>query len=1316
MGSVLMELDPEPARIGTLIGLLDATGELNKEWFSDPWTNLLHIPRRITDFLKLLDVALGPASDIGPAVFTDAQWYPIRNPLGGAETSFCLVTPKSTPSMKSGVIGGGVLQSLSYEDLTVIAYGYLPLFELSTTADPKFVVTKETTHIGLRVTSSSAFSGIDHHGKTFKFTAVVLEAQFVLSAPPVPQSLNLQFTDLTIDGALAPKESTYASLQAVIANVDAIVEWIAAVVLQGTYWLNTYVGRSSYTVGDLLKFAKILQIVATGSPPNTTEKYELNAQYLKDTQAVQIAEQFFIALLSSLSQSEEPLVPVPGGGIYVVEESDETGVKHYGARLVVTDLPISGGQKEEPSEAEGSRGSRNGGAKGKPEVLLQIGKWMEGEDEANSWVARSLSKHDPAPQPKPGISAYLLSHDGHTSKFDPYYEFISLGLDIRGGDQQPLFNINDYVLSGGELRTYITERNGTFSFGAAASLDGLGVPLGPSFGEAVPGSQTNPVAQSLLESGSKSDGGGEKKSGDAINPAFGFSLGFVQNGEVVAQLYDKDGKPADVVVIPIQRAVGPLQCEKLGIGWVQEERLVSLLFDGGVKAGTLDLDLVGLSIGVPITSPADYSKYQLGLDGLGIDFKSGQVELSAAFARVKGKDYVEYDGEALLKAGNFTLSAFGSYAYVKADSSGYASLFIFAMLDAILGDPTETGACLITGIAAGFGYNRTLMLPQQDGVPDFPLVAAASDPSVLGGEGVGPAEALEKLGSVVLPERGESWLAAGIRFTSFDLINSTALVVVEFGNELEIALLGLSWISLPMPAAPGAEAPAKKFAYGELGIEIKILPAEGVVTATAILTPNSFVLDPACKLTGGFAFYVWFGSNPYAGQFVLTLGGYHPDFKPPSYFPQVPRLAFNWPMPGDVTISGDAYFALTASAVMAGGGLQVLFDRGALRAWFKAEINVIIQWAPFHYNAEMGVTIGVWVRVDIWFITFTINVELEADLTLVGPPMGGVAHVHFYIVSFTVKFGSQDDAAPPPLEWTSNDGTGFSQTLLPHQAVGRSLEAMAAYVGPTPVVVASGVYTISVNDGLMRTHKKNNETIWVVRGNHFVFSAVTNVPCTEVVLTESKTTGTQAKTSYSPLDCPHPDPYTEVYVRPMKATLSASVLTITLTATKSGQTYDLPGEFDVEVASAAVPEAKWGPPLASNEDPNYNKQLPSRLLGLKNIRVKAPTLTPSGDATLDIYVRKAFTYVVVDEEVPYHPFHLPLKTAAGPIGTVPQVKDSLSTIKSSLMSASAVAARGSILTLLQQYGVDPVTNGDLKWLAIDPAMYLNGNPLLAGSA
>jgi uncharacterized protein DUF6603 len=288
-------------------------------------------------------------------------------------------------------------------------------------------------------------------------------------------------------------------------------------------------------------------------------------------------------------------------------------------------------------------------------------------------------------------------------------------------------------------------------------------------------------------------------------------------------------------------------------------------------------------------------------------------------------------------------------------------------------------------------------------VPQFPLVVAASDPTALGGVPANPAKALAGLAQYVPPERGEYWLAAGVRFTSFDLVHSTALLVVEFGNQLEIALLGVSQISLPPPASPTAAVPAQKYAYAEMGLEVKLLPREGVFSATAILTSNSFVIDPACKLTGGFAFCIWFGNNPHAGDFVVTIGGYHPDFKPPSYYPTVPRLGFNWPVSGNVTISGEAYFALTSSAVMAGAGLQVLYSSGNLKAWFRAQMDALIEWAPFHYIIEISISVGASYRLHLLFVTVTLKIELGADLTLWGPKMGGKVHVNWSIISFSIS-------------------------------------------------------------------------------------------------------------------------------------------------------------------------------------------------------------------------------------------------------------------------------------------------------------------------
>ena len=98
-------------------------------------------------------------------------------------------------------------------------------------------------------------------------------------------------------------------------------------------------------------------------------------------------------------------------------------------------------------------------------------------------------------------------------------------------------------------------------------------------------------------------------------------------------------------------------------------------------------------------------------------------------------------------------------------------------------------------------------------------------------------------------------------------------------------------------------------------------PREGIVLVQAQLTDNSWLLAPAVRLTGGFAFAAWFaGAN--RGQFVLTLGGYHPDFHRDGY-PVVPRLGIVWRIGSAISITGESYFALTSEALMAGLRVEI---------------------------------------------------------------------------------------------------------------------------------------------------------------------------------------------------------------------------------------------------------------------------------------------------------------------------------------------------------------------------------------------------------
>ena len=107
-----------------------------------------------------------------------------------------------------------------------------------------------------------------------------------------------------------------------------------------------------------------------------------------------------------------------------------------------------------------------------------------------------------------------------------------------------------------------------------------------------------------------------------------------------------------------------------------------------------------------------------------------------------------------------------------------------------------------------------------------------------------------------------------------------------------------------------------------------------------------------------------------------------------------------------MTVDGQAYFALTPSCVMGGGGLHVLFHDGNLRAWLTASADFLISWKPFRYSAEIERLGRRLLHLDEGDLQTTLTAELGAICALWGPPTGGTAHVSWYVISFTVRFGA----------------------------------------------------------------------------------------------------------------------------------------------------------------------------------------------------------------------------------------------------------------------------------------------------------------------
>jgi hypothetical protein len=632
----------------------------------------------------------------------------------------------------------------------------------------------------------------------------------------------------------------------------------------------------------------------------------------------------------------------------------------------------------------------------------------------------------------------------------------------------------------------------------------------------------------------------------------------------------------------VDKSMGPVTVRRIGLGY--ENGRVGIKFDASLQLNVLTFNLEGLGLTYPLdkfTEPSQFLKHvEFTLDGMGLALGNGPIEIGGSLVRVPPKDLkeLELEGTLLIRTAVFTFSAFGSYVKL---ADGTNSVMAFAVLLLELGDPTGTGAFVLTGLAFGFGVNRKLTLPRIEEVHTFPLIQAA-----MGKQDFADLQKLPReLRPFVLPSPGNFWIAAGIKFNSFGMVDSFLLVSVAFssGGDVEIGLLGLSRM-----ATPPLVQPDKAIACAELALRGVISIAEGLIKFEARLTQNSFIFSEACQLTGGFAFCVWF-AGPHKGDFVISLGGYHPAFKRPAHYPLVPRLGMQLQIGTELSITGEAYLALTPSCIMAGGKLCAVFKSGGIEAWFIAYANFLMCWQPFYYQADMGITMGVALRVG----SLAIRLELSVALQLWGSPFGGKAVVSLWIISFTIRFGASVPAAIP---LTASE---FILKCLPAaKALPAAGDAAAAAKSLPQDISQPDVLSVRITGGLLReqevevkdptTGNSKKHTYRIVNAHQLSLTAQSVIPCTR--FTELTPWPERTKEVRAELT-PEPERKKEVKlkaetalgIRPMGRQSLDSRFKVSIF--DSAKKPVGAGIFSVSEVTGNVPDALWGKCAIENDVP-----------------------------------------------------------------------------------------------------------------------------------
>lgn len=709
----------------------------------------------------------------------------------------------------------------------------------------------------------------------------------------------------------------------------------------------------------------------------------------------------------------------------------------------------------------------------------------------------------------------------------------------------------------------------------------------------------------------------------------------------------------------VEQAFGPVTLGRIGVAYQSTTQTVWFELDASLALGPLAVALTGLGIGSPVESFAP----QFTLGGLTVDYQTGPLTIAGTLVNLQppGAPGLAFAGGLTLGADELTLTAFGYYG----DGAGFPSLFVFADLAYDLGGPP---ALFVTGLALGFGYNSALAAPTLAQVPTFPLLAALDGASPLGPT-TPPLQALDALLTAppgggpawVTATPGALWLAAGVTFTSFGLVASRVMLVVELGAALAIEVLGTSTAQFPQPGDGDV-----RYAFVELELLAQLDPAAGVFSVQAQLAPSSFLLDAACVLTGGFAFFVWSGPSPHAGDFVLTLGGYTAGFVPPSYYPTPPPVGFHWTVDDTITLSGGAYLAITPAVFMAGGRLDATYQSqsGATRAWFDAAVDVVLRWKPFWVEADLGITVGASHRLNLAVTTTTITVELGCQLTVWGPPTGGTVELDWWVVKFTIAFGTPRPTTPAIGGWDD------LLALLPSAAG-------AAGAAPTPLTVTPVAGLLNPTTAPSTTADATATATaapWFASASQFAFATASAIPATTASVGATQLTGPASF---------------DVFPLGWTAVTASHQVTIVGTAG------DASGAFTVAPSMAAVPVALWGAPAVDADGrplvPGSGDQLvPGQLVGLV-ITARPPVLGASVGA---IAVASQLATEPLDDAGAIQP----LSATAPPSGDVavadPTLLATMADPDVGIASVAAQDARRASLAALASLGYAPLAASD----------------------
>ena len=429
-------------------------------------------------------------------------------------------------------------------------------------------------------------------------------------------------------------------------------------------------------------------------------------------------------------------------------------------------------------------------------------------------------------------------------------------------------------------------------------------------------------------------------------------------------------------VIPLNVSAGPFFIDALKIG---------LFVDG--NAATLDVGIVGGAELGPITVIVDALTVNARADF--VPGNVGPIDLSLGFGVPKGYGirvdagpvvgggFVYFDDPTYFGAVELSVLGIGvkAFALIETQLPDGSEGFSFAIVISAEFTPIQLGfGFTLLGVGGLLGVNRSVDIEALGAAARtgslahllFPRNVVQDAPAIV-----------HDLATVFPAARGHYVIAPMAKFGW----GTPTLITGSFGVLLELpgprlGLIGVVRLQLPDPEA--AILSLQMAMQGSLDFPAKLVSVDAGLFDSAVA---------GFPVAGDMAYRLGFGNN---AKFLMSIGGFNPDFDAPPSFPELRRASVELGVNGNPSLTASGYFALTSNTAQIGARVDLRASGFGIRLTGWLGFDALFVFSPFSFQASFsagmrvsfhGVGIGVTLRGTLsgtnpWMITGRVCVSV----------------------------------------------------------------------------------------------------------------------------------------------------------------------------------------------------------------------------------------------------------------------------------------------------------------------------------------------------